>query len=232
MGTRPSRGAVAEDRTAVATDPGVGTALASTVLGFADHLRRMGVDVPTSGVLDAMAALAHVDLASRAELKVALETTLVKQADDIGAFELAFSRWFAFRSRPPFGSGGDTAAGGADHPGGKPAPPGKGDADGDRHECDGAAEASAIRELLARALATGDVAALPELAARAVARWAGLETVSGSDRYHLQRLVRGLGLSAVAYDALRLERGDVGRRAAPGERLSRAHIQGLVPPFP
>lgn len=229
--TRPSRGAVAEDRTAVAADPGVGTALASTVLGFADHLRRMGVDVPTSGVLDAMAALAHVDLASRAELKVALETTLVKQADDIGAFELAFSRWFASRSRPPSGPGAGTSADGVGHPGGTPARPENDDADADGHERDAAAEASAIRELLARALATGDVAALPELAARAVERWAGLETVSGSGRYHLQRLVRGLGLSAVAHDALRIERGDVERRSALDERLARADIEALIAQF-
>jgi uncharacterized protein len=232
MGRARRAGAVADDRTDVAGDRGVGTALASTVLGFADHLRRMGVDLPTSGVLDAMAALGHIDLASRAELKVALETTLVKRADDIGAFELAFSRWFALPSRPPSRPGVGTSTDGVGHAGGAQARGDEADhTDVDEQGRDGAAEASAIRELLARALATGDAAAMPELAARAVGRWAGLEAGAGSDRYHLQRLLRGLGLSAVAHEAVRLERGDVERRSALDERVARADIEALLDRF-
>ena len=64
------------------------------MLAFADQLRSSGVDVPISGVVDAMAALDQVDLASRSETRVALATTLVKRADHLGAFDAAFERWF------------------------------------------------------------------------------------------------------------------------------------------
>lgn len=107
MGRHPP---VAGDSPAV-TDPAVGDALARAVLGFADRLRRLGVDLPTSGVLGAMAALSQVDLASRAETKVALAATLVKRAEDLAAFETMFDRWFALRPPAVAGAGAGGAGG-------------------------------------------------------------------------------------------------------------------------
>lgn len=215
------------DEVPALTDAAVGDALARSVLGFADRLRQLGVDLPTSGVLDAMAALSHVDLASRAETKVALATTLVKRAEDIPAFETTFERWFV--RRPPVVAGRSAVDDGyetGDERGSGRVPP-----DAVDRESDDAAEAAAIRDQLAQALAAGDPAALASLAARAVRRWAGLDTAAGSARYHLQRLLRGLDLSAAGQEALRRERGGPERRSALEERLARADIEALLDQF-
>jgi uncharacterized protein len=183
-----------------------GDALVAVVLAFAKQLRTSGVEVPTSGVVDAVAALEQVDLASRSETRVALATTLVKRSEHIVAFDAAFERWFGapMQSWP--------AASAVD----------------DEH--DGAPEDAAIRRRLAQALASGDVDALPVLAAQAVRRWAGFGVVAGSDRYRLQRLLRGLDLSAIRQDALRQGRG-AGRRAALDERLAQADVEALLDRF-
>jgi uncharacterized protein with von Willebrand factor type A (vWA) domain len=178
-----------------------GDALLAVVLSFADQLRTSGVDVPTSGVVDAVAALAQVDLASRGETRVALATTLVKHAGHLAAFDAAFERWFGPPLPPPPAAAHDDPLDGA--------------------------EDAALRRRLAQALASGDVDALPALAARAVRRWAGLGVVAGSDRYRLHRLLRGLDLSAVRQDAVRRGR-DAGRRTALDERLAQADIEALL----
>jgi hypothetical protein len=180
-----------------------GDALVAVVLAFADQLRTSGVDVPTSGVVDAVAALDQVDLASRSETRMALATTLVKRSEHLGAFETAFERWFG----PPLSSW--------------PRPSAVDD------DLEGAGADAAIRRRLAQALASGDVDALPALAAQAVRRWAGFGVVAGSDRYRLQRLLRGLDLSTIRQDALRQGRG-AGRRGALDERLAQADVEELL----
>jgi hypothetical protein len=180
-----------------------GDALVAVVLAFADQLRTSGVDVPTSGVVDAVAALDQVDLASRSETRMALATTLVKRSEHLGAFETAFDRWFG----PPLSSWPRASA-----------------VDDDVED---AGEDAAIRRRLAQALASGDVDALPALAAQAVRRWAGFGVVAGSDRYRLQRLLRGLDLSTIRQDALRQGRG-AGRRGALDERLAQADVEELL----
>ena len=181
-----------------------GDALVSVVLAFADQLRTRGVDVPTSGVVDAVAALEQVDLLSRSETRVALASTLVKRAEHLGAFDAAFERWFGLLVPA------------------QPVPP-----EGDDTDDGGGGEEAAIRRRLAEALASGDVHALPELAAQAVRRWAGFGVVAGSDRYRLHRLLRGLDLSAIRQDALRRGRA-AGRRAALDERLAQADVEALL----
>ena len=183
-----------------------GDALVAVVLAFADQLRTSGVDVPTSGVVDAVAALGQVDLGSRSETWVALATTLVKRAEHLGAFEAAFERWFG--APVPLG------------------PPGSALEDmlGD------VGDDVDIRRRLAQALAHGDVDALPELAAQAVRRWAGFGVAAGTDRYRLQRLLRGLDLSAIRQDALRRGRR-AGRRTALDERLAQADVEALLDRF-
>jgi uncharacterized protein len=178
-----------------------GDALVAVVLSFADQLRTSGVDVPTSGVVDAVAALAEVDLASRSETRVALATTLVKQAGNLAAFEAAFERWFGPPMPPPTTAAGEDTLDGA--------------------------EDAALRRRLAQALASGDVDALPTLAAQAVRRWAGFGVVAGSDRYRLHRLLRGLDLSAVRQEAVRRGRA-AGRRTVLDERLAQADIEALL----
>jgi uncharacterized protein len=183
--------------------PQSGEDLVTVVLAFAEHLRTVGVDVPTSGVIDAVAALDEVDLVSRAETRTALATTLVKRSEDVAAFDAAFERWFLAAASPPASASPSAGAEG---------------------------EEAAIRDQLARALAAGDVDALPALAALAVRRWAGLDVASGSDRYHLRRLLRGLDLSAIRQDALRHGR-DGERRSGIDERLAQADVEALLDRF-
>jgi uncharacterized protein with von Willebrand factor type A (vWA) domain len=183
-----------------------GEALVAVVLAFTDQLRTSGVDVPTSGVVDAMAALEQVDLASRGETRVALATTLVKRSEHLGAFDAAFERWFG----PPMASWPTASAVG--------------------DELDDAIEDDDIRRRLAQALASGDVDALPALAAQAVRRWAGFGVAAGTERYRLQRLLRGLDLSTIRQDALRRGRA-AGRRTALDERLAQADVEALLDRF-
>jgi uncharacterized protein len=183
-----------------------GDALVAIVLAFTDQLRTSGVDVPTSGVVDAMAALEQVDLASRGETRVALATTLVKRSEHLGAFDAAFERWFG----PPIASWPTASA--------------------VEDELDDAIEDDDIRRRLAQALASGDVDALPALAAQAVRRWAGFGVTAGTERYRLQRLLRGLDLSTIRQDALRRGR-TAGRRTALDERLAQADVEALLDRF-
>ncbi len=77
------------------------------VINCAAQLRRAGVDVPVSATLDATAALGHVDVGRRDEVRVALGATLVKRSQDLDTFATVFDR--CFRSAPPdyFRSGDD-----------------------------------------------------------------------------------------------------------------------------
>src|SRR5262249_38002404 len=73
-----------------ASPPGFGPKL----LGFCEELRREGVAVGTSEILDAFAALEHVPWTEQADFREALATTIAKSQDDRRAFELLFDRYF------------------------------------------------------------------------------------------------------------------------------------------
>jgi uncharacterized protein with von Willebrand factor type A (vWA) domain len=179
-------------------DDGVGSAVAGAVVDLAERLRRRGVDVPTSAVIDALQGLAAIDLRDRAQVQMALGCTLVKRAEDRAAFERAFVQWTSTAGLTPAtpATGGDRAAA----PTTPSSAPGPGEDD------------ASIRSELHDALSTGpDAGQLESLAARAVARWAGLGKVTGSERYHQQRVLRALGLSDLAHDAVRA-RGDGSER--------------------
>ncbi len=74
---------------------------------FVHVLRGLGVRVSVAETLDALNALAHIDLLDRQQTKVALASTLVKNSQDRRAFEAAFETFFAppdsdgERSSPP-----------------------------------------------------------------------------------------------------------------------------------
>src|SRR6478752_3671213 len=68
--------------------------MAAKLLGFCEELRGEGVAVGTSEILDAFAALGHVDWTSRADFREALATTIAKSQDDRRIFELIFDRYF------------------------------------------------------------------------------------------------------------------------------------------
>lgn len=72
----------------------------AAVVAVAEKLRRGGLPVSTSETIDAVRALAQVDLARREEVKVALRATLVKDPTRNVLFERAFESVFPRLTRP------------------------------------------------------------------------------------------------------------------------------------
>lgn len=155
--------------------PGV----AAKLLGFCEELRGEGVAVGTSELLDAFAALEHVDWTSRADFREALAATIAKSQDDRRVFELIFDRYFFRTAEAEAVQQGVT-----EHAeGGPPA------GDGERFDMDELSEA--IRE----AMAAGDEDAMRDLARLAIAAFGRAEG-SGVVGVDVQRIRRTLGLTA------------------------------------
>src|SRR5918911_5095611 len=68
--------------------------MASRLLEFADELRREGVAVGTSELLDAFEALGAVSWSSQEDFKLALAATLAKSQEDRHVLEVLFERFF------------------------------------------------------------------------------------------------------------------------------------------
>jgi uncharacterized protein with von Willebrand factor type A (vWA) domain len=68
--------------------------IAARLLDFGDELRREGVAVGTSELLDAFAALREVHWSEQWELREALATTIAKSQEDRRVFDLVFDRFF------------------------------------------------------------------------------------------------------------------------------------------
>jgi uncharacterized protein len=192
----------------------IGTALATVFTGFVDHLRAAGVDVSVSAVVDASRALQQVDLGSVTQVRTALQATLIKHPDDLSAFSAVFERYFARRSGTPPPTGPATAGTAAHAPGD--------DATGT------GLSASETRERLVDALAGSDRAQLASLARLAAQRFGGVGLQTGSERYHLQRVLRALGMSGLLQDALRVARNGAPRRDELTERLMRSELEALL----
>ncbi|MBV8987037.1 MAG: CoxE, partial [Solirubrobacterales bacterium] len=64
------------------------------LLAFAEDLRREGVAIGTSEILDAFQALGHIGWTEQTAFKEALATTLAKSPEDRRVFELVFERFF------------------------------------------------------------------------------------------------------------------------------------------
>jgi hypothetical protein len=67
---------------------------APRLLEFADELRKEGMHVGTSELLDAFAALQHVPWTSEEDFRAALATTLAKSQEDRRVFDILFDRYF------------------------------------------------------------------------------------------------------------------------------------------
>jgi uncharacterized protein len=153
--------------------------MAAKLLGFCEELRSEGVAVGTSELLDAFAALGHVDWSSRADFREALATTIAKSQDDRRVFELLFERYFFRNAEAEAVQRGVT-----EHAeGGPPA------GEGERFDMDELSEA--IRE----AIAAGDEDAMRDLARLAIAAFGQAEG-SGVVGVDVQRIRRTLGLTA------------------------------------
>ena len=176
---------------------GLPSRVAAVVVAVAGGLRATGVPVSTGETVDAIAALAQLDdLADRGAVRDALRATLVKDGDHETEFQRVFDRLFP---RP-------RAAPAVDRPG----TGGPGDA-GDR------------RDALAEALRAGDDEQVELLLSGAVDEWAGVTGVTGTQRHHVQRVLRRLDLSRVLQQLARGEpdRDELQRRADATEAAAR-----------
>src|SRR5207253_3872150 len=159
--------------------------MAAKLLGFCEELRGEGVAVGTSELLDAFAALEHVDWTSRADFREALAATIAKSQDDRRVFELLFDRYFFRNAEAEAVQRGVT-----EHAeGGPPA------GEGERFDMDELSEA--IRE----AIAAEDEDAMRDLARLAIAAF-GRGEGSGVLGVDVQRIRRALGLRTEAQPEL------------------------------
>ncbi|HEY6707823.1 MAG TPA: VWA domain-containing protein [Actinomycetota bacterium] len=213
--------------------------LETSLLEFFHRLREAGAPVSMVEVLDAVAALAHLDLADRAQFRSALFATLVKRPEDRQPFAVLFDVCFPLTPSPYSGPGApdtglgtldgldglDPAAAGLHPPGSGPGPPvGEATAAGaeDIH--------SPREELLAAlldALRRGDEAAMRTLAGLAVDRFGGLDAQpEASERYYLYRILRQVELYRLLAVAL-ADSGDPGGAA----RLGRQELARRIEDF-
>jgi uncharacterized protein with von Willebrand factor type A (vWA) domain len=150
--------------------------IAARLLEFGDELRSEGVALGTSELLDAVAALDHVQWGDPEQFREALATTLAKSPDDRRVFELVFNRFF-FRATEM--AAVDEAV---QEDGGIAAH------DAERLDPD------ELRRAIAEAVAGGDESAMRDLARLAVAAFGSVGSGSGVLGVDVQRLRRSLQL--------------------------------------
>src|SRR5690349_14901618 len=192
---------------------GVGSGVMLDVLqGFVHELRAAGLPVSMTENLDAMRAVEHISLSDRETFREVLAATLVKHFRHRRAFDTVFDVYFALYSGGIGEEGEDGADGDAEsreESGGVPGQQGSG----------GSGEGMSneeLAEMLLSALMNMDREQLRQLAAMAVARFAGMEPgrpVGGT--YYLYRTLRQLDYDALAQRMM--ERGAQGGDGEPGE---------------
>ncbi|HWI22618.1 MAG TPA: VWA domain-containing protein [Baekduia sp.] len=157
-------------------DPPRAHGFQAQLLALVDQLRGEGVAIGTSELLDAGAALGHVDWTKSADFREALAATLAKSPEDRRVFDLVFDRFF-FRAT-------EFAAiqEGIEEQGGIAAQ------DPDRLDQD------ALRRAIAEAISEGDGSAMQDLARLAVAAFGAPGQGSGVLGVDVQRLRRALQL--------------------------------------
>ncbi|MGH8823876.1 MAG: VWA domain-containing protein [Jiangellaceae bacterium] len=149
---------------------GVPSTVLGPVLALARRLRAGGLPVSTGESIDAVRALAQVDLGRRRQVRDALRASLVKDPAHGDVFDLAFEAVFL---RPHDGLGRDRPA----------VPP----------LSSGAGRDEDTTGLLAEAITAGDDATVDRILGDAVDRWAG-EPDGRSVQHHVQRVLRGVDL--------------------------------------
>jgi uncharacterized protein with von Willebrand factor type A (vWA) domain len=77
--------------------------LTSAVLGFADLLRRYGLPITLSQVMDGARALDHVDLGDRGDVFLALRAVLVARPEDYPTYERCFDAFWRVDFQPERG---------------------------------------------------------------------------------------------------------------------------------
>src|SRR3954468_5487669 len=68
--------------------------LPARILEFGEELRREGVAIGTSEILDSFAVIGEIEWTSQQDFREALAATLAKSQEDRRVFELVFERFF------------------------------------------------------------------------------------------------------------------------------------------
>jgi uncharacterized protein len=166
--------------------------IAARLLELGEELRKEGVAVGTSELLDAFAVLREIEWTAQHDFREALAATLAKSQDDRRVFELVFDRFF-FRAveMAAVREGVREDA----HDGRRPEGPDEGVGELDLEELS-EAELDALRRQIAAALRDGDDGAMRDLARLAIAALARRDGGSGVIGVDVQRIRRTLGLRA------------------------------------
>lgn len=156
--------------------------LAAKLLVFCEELRREGVAVGTSEILDAFAALDQVPWTVHDDFREALAATIAKSQEDRRVFELLFDRYF-FRAAEAEAVQRGIGEGEQRHQG------------GERLDID------ELRDSVRQAIVEGNDGDMRDLARLAIAAFGRQGEGSGVIGVDVQRIRRTLGLSAGAQPA-------------------------------
>jgi uncharacterized protein len=180
-----------------------------------ERLRRAGVAVSTTELVDAFEATMTIGLTPRGDWRAALRATLVKRADQLAIFDDLFDR--AFPMTRPSGVldlvSDDSAA-----------------PDGNHAPVQGTAstDPKTLTDRLLAAIATGDLDLLRKLASEAIDTFASLSRGGSSEKQYLQRVTRAMDLGALLQRALRQARSS---GEGLDEKLALAEAAALVEEF-
>jgi uncharacterized protein with von Willebrand factor type A (vWA) domain len=175
--------------------------LPARILEFGEELRREGVAIGTSEILDAFDVLDEISWTSREDFREALASTLAKSQEDRRVFELVFERFF-FRTvevaAREEGVNEEQFAGLEDL---------------------SEEELETLRAQIAAALRDGSEGAMRDLARLAIAALARRQEGSGVIGVDVQRIRRALGLRAEPQPEM--PEGDPRRDGLPRDALRR-----------
>jgi uncharacterized protein with von Willebrand factor type A (vWA) domain len=176
--------------------------LPARILELGEELRREGIAVGTSEMIDAFDALREVDWTAREDFRTALAATLAKSQEDRRVFDLVFDRFF-FRAVEIAAVREEVR-------------------EGDLALLEELSddELDALRSQIAGALRDGNEGMLRDLARMAIAAFTRRQEGSGVIGVDVQRIRRALGLSAQGADAARPGEQE-GERGVPRDALRR-----------
>jgi uncharacterized protein len=198
-----------EDTPAGGATADAGGGFPATLLALGEELRREGVAVGTSELLDAFAVLREIEWTDLEDFREALAATLAKSQEDRRVFELVFERFF-FRAVELAA----TREGVREHGDGQP-----GGLDLDELTDE---ELEALRAQIAVALRDGAEGAMRDLARMAIAAFARRQEGSGVIGVDVQRIRRALGLRSEPQPDL--PTADPRREGLPREALRRFEL--------
>jgi uncharacterized protein with von Willebrand factor type A (vWA) domain len=179
---------------------------AGRIVELGDELRAEGLQVGTSALLDAFAALEQVEWSDPVVFREALATTMAKSQDDRRIFELVFDRFF-FRAAEQAALEQGVREG-----------EGTGDG-GDLDQPDGQGmDLDELRRQIAAAMQRADEGQMRDLARLSIAAF-GRQQGSGVIGVDVQRIRRALGLRAEPQPEM--PEGDPRREGLPRDQLRR-----------